>query len=828
MSELDERVDYHAEDSILFNLAEQKAYLYNKAYVKYGEIELKAHYIEIDFGNNLLTAKYGTDSLGNKIGKPVFKDGESESEEDEIIYNFQTKRGIIKNVRIQEGESYILVEIGKKQANDDLHIRHAKYTTCNLEHPHYYFLLSKAVVKPDDKIVSGPANLWVADIPTPLGVPFGFFPNKKGGTNGVVIPTYGESQVLGFFLQNGGYYHKFGDKFDTQLLGDVYTKGSWSLKNISNYKVRYKYSGNTDISYTRFRQSYPEFPDFSRTTEFFIRWAHQQDATARPGTRFSANINAGTVNNFRNNFNTNTQDYLSNTFQSSINWGKTWQGKPYNLNVSLRHNQNSINRQVNLTLPEVNFNINRQDIGTIFKLDPARNKVMKQVQKIGINYGMLAKNEINAPDSVLRLNDMNSLLKNNMRNGMRHNLVANTQFKLFKQKFILNPAFTMTDRWYLQTIEKNWNNDLQLLRTDTIRKFSRAGDWNFSMGLTTKLYGFYGFAGKLKGKHETVVRHVLTPNLSFVYRPSFSTQQTGFYGPNGSIGSYSPYDIGIFGAPPVGESGNVNLSLLNSVEMKMRDFKDTLEKSYKKVMLIENFSINSGYDIFRDSLNFSNINMAGRTTLFKSLGLNYSASYDPYHYDSEGRKVNLSEYSQTGKLGRFMNANLATSIQLASKNRKNKKFNLPGEDILPEQDSIAEKEMDAQDESILRAIRANPYAYVDFDIPWSLNLAYNLNLNRTFLAGKDTVILAQVISAVGDFNLTENWKIGFTTGYDVRQKDFTYTSVDIYRDLHCWEMQFNWIPFGPRQSYNIRVNVKASILQDLRLQRRRSWFDNTF
>lgn len=830
IDKLEERVDYHAEDSIVFNLGEQKAYLYNKAKVKYGTINLESYYIVIDFANNTVHAKYGLDSLGNKIGKPIFEDGDTKTEEDEIIYNFKTKRGIIKNVRLQEGESYILVSSGKKQANDDLHIRQAKYTTCNLEHPHYYFMLSKAVVIPDDKIVSGPVNLWIADIPTPLGLPFGFFPNKKGGTNGVVIPNYGESQVLGFFLQNGGYYHKFGDKFDTQILGDIYSKGSWAVKNISNYKVRYKYTGNTDISYTRFRQSYPEFPDFSRQTEFFVRWNHQQDASARPGSRFSANVNAGTANNFRNNFNTNTQDYLSNTFQSSINWNKNWQGKPYNLNASLRHNQNSLNRQVNLTLPELAFNVNRQDVNTmyysIFKQDLPRNKFFNQIGKIGVNFNTLAKNDISATDSLIGLNNINSLINSNMRNGMRHNMVANTQFKLLKQTVILNPAFTMTDRWYLQTIERNWNNDLQTVTTDTLRKFSRAGDWNFSMGLTTKLYGYYGFAGSLRGKRESVIRHVLTPNLSFVYNPSFSTNRTGYYGPNGTLGTYSPYQNGLFGAPPSNESGNINLNLLNSLEMKLRDMKDTLEKSYKKIMLVENFTINSGYDIFRDSLNFSNISMAGRTNLFKKLGLNYAASFDPYHYQN-GIKINQSEYKQSGRFGRFMNANLATSLQLASKSKKPNKFNPVGSNLpIDENDETLEKP--ETDKELVRAISSNPYAYVDFDIPWTLNLAYNLNLNRSFINGRDTLLLANVISAVGDFSLTENWKIGFTTGYDIRAKDFTYTSIDIYRDLHCWEMQFNWIPFGPRQSYNIQINVKASVLQDLRLQRRRSWFDNTF
>jgi hypothetical protein len=387
-----------------------------------------------------------------------------------------------------------------------------------------------------------------------------------------------------------------------------------------------------------------------------------------------------------------------------------------------------------------------------------------------------------------------------MRNGMRHSGSVSTSFKLFNQKFTFNPAASFTERWYLQTISKSWDNVLQETVTDTVKGFARAGDMNFTASLTTKIYGYY----KYKGKRQTTLRHVLTPSLNFSYHPDYSTQEYGFFGSNGTLSSYSPFDIGIYGKPPAGEAGLISLNLINNVEMKFRSSKDTVT-GFKKISLIDNFAINGSYNIFADSMNFSLVSLSGRTTLLKSLGVVYSGTIDPYLYNNGVRSSALAWAN--GSFGSFTNNSLALTWNIKSKQKKN----VQGRNNLDEEDR--------------EELERNSAQYVDFALPWSVNLGYTIRTDRIRSEGIDSMRILQAITANGDFSLTEKWKIGFNTGYDFVAKDFTYTEINIFRDLHCWEMRFNWVPFGFRRSYMIQINVKASMLQDLKLMRRRSWYD---
>lgn len=811
---LEAKVVYNASDSIRFDLQEQKVYLYGVASVEYENIKLNADHIQYGFKDNVVYAYGRTDSAGKYVDRPIFTEGQTTFEADTMYYNFETKKGVIKEVRTQEGGGYLLSEVTKKHSNDNIHVLHGKYTTCSLDHPHYYFSLSKAVVVKDkdkdgndnSKIVAGPTHMVVADIPTPLAVPFGYFPNKKGEAAGILIPTYGESDAQGFFLQNGGYYWPINDRIDTRLTGDIYSKGSWGGRSNTRYKTRYKYDGSLDITYSVSKFGIKESNDYSESKDFFVRWTHRQDAKARPNSTFSASVNAGTNTNFSNNVNTSTADFLTNTFNSSVNYSYNFPNAPLRFNVSARHEQNTQTQTVRFNVPSGALSLNRIYPGKMLRKTFGNKKgsaTQKWYEKIGVSGQTRFDNELNTYDTLLSFNNLPGLLENDLRYGVRHSLTANTSIKLFKRKapFTLNPRISYTERWYMKTIAKRYDNDLDSAITDTISGFRRAYDYNTGATLSTKLFGFY----YLKGGH--IIRHTLTPNFSFTYNPSFSTQETGFFGEGGTLSTFSPFQTGIYGQPNSTESGLIGISVNNNLEMKVMTPNDSIES--KKIKLLESFTFATSYDIFREVNQFNNVSMNGRTRLFKKLDINFTGVFDPYDYDTTGSRIDDSYWSADGGIGKLSSGSINTSFSLRSKDSKQ-----------------GDLQSDAGTQQQLDFVNANRNDYVDFNVPWTLSMGYNFSFNRQYNSdGSDTIITVQSIGFSGDFNLTEAWKVGFSSGYDFVNKDFSYTSFNLYRDMHCWEMVFNWVPFGARQSYNIQVNVKAAMLQDLKLTRRRQWFD---
>ena len=658
------------------------------------------------------------------------------------------------------------------------------YTTCNAEKPHFSIRANRIKVIPGKKIVSGPAYLRVFNIPTPLFLPFGFFPNTAEESSGILIPSYGESANLGFFLKDGGYYFTINKQMDLAIRGDIYTKGSWATRSLLRYKKRYKYNGNFNLSYGRMINSEIDMPDYSIKKDFFIRWNHKQDPKSNPSMLFSANVNAGSSTYHKNN-SYNANDYLSNTFTSSISLNKKWDGTPFNLSTNLRHNQNTNSKKVNLTLPDISFNMNR-----IFPFKNLGKSPKKHwYDKIGISYAMNTKNEISVADSLLF--DKSALSK--FRNGMKHNIPISTSIKVLKH-FTLSPRFNLSERWYLSQIEKNWNGSEVI--TDTLHKFTRAHDYSMSASLNTKLYGIAQFK---KGK-IAAFRHVLTPNVSFSFHPDFSKENLGYYksvqsDSLGNIQTYSIMQNGIYGSPGASKSGNTNFSLGNLFDMKVRTKKDTTE-TLKKVTLLQSMGISSSYNIFADSLNFSNISLNARTKLFNTLDVSLSSSYDPYIYKG-GKRINQFEI-ENGRLARFTNANAALGFNISDNTFSKTK----------------EKEDDAKENN-----------EDDFyKIPWNLNMNYTINYNKNNLPSSE-VEPTQSLNFSGNIKVTKGWKIGFRSGYDFKEKELTYSSVDVYRDLHCWEMLFHWIPIGFHKSYTLTIRVKASVLKDLKLEKKKDWID---
>lgn len=820
-SELENPLFYDAEDSVDLDMINQKAYLYNKAHIEYGDFELKACFIEFDFKTQLVKAKLCVDSNGNKVGVPELSDGDMKTKADSLMFNFETKKGITYHVKMQEGEGYIHGSKIKRQASGDIHIDTALYTTCSLDHPHYYFKLRKAIIKPDDKIVSGPVNLFVADIPTPLGLPFAYFPNQKDGTNGIIIPTYGNSPALGFYLTNGGYYYKFkqnkkgkwsplADKVAITLLGDIYSKGSWGLVNKIDYYNKYKFRGNLNLSYREVLNGERHFPSFTKNKEFFIRWTHNQDAKARPNTSFSAKVNYGTKKNFRNNYNNNiaVNDLLANNFNSNIAWSKRFNGKlKSNLNINLRHNQN--NKNITFILPETSYNINRFYIGKLLS-KPHTGKA-RWYEQIGTTYSVNFKNQTKALlDSSGRF-DNEDLLKN-MQYGAKHNIRAATSLRLFNKKVSLTPSYNFTLFNYFEQTKKRLNVANDSVITDTLNVFNAPFMHNLTVGMTSKIYGFYQFAKFLQGKRQSKIRHTLTPSVNFSYRPNNSYKYEYTSDTTGNTNFSNLYQTGIYGVPTSGESGRLGFSLTNALELKQKDIKnDSIDDAFKKMSILDNLTFSSGYDLLKDSFNLDVVRISGRTKLYKNLNTRFGASLDPYAYDTSLVDAR-TKYFQTdidGKLGTIKNANLALSLNFKSKKGAKDKY-----------------KSNAGSQVELDEINKNKNAYVDFNIPWSLGLDYKINYTKLLRQGVDTFKITQTVGVQGDLRITEKWMVTYLTNYDISQKKFSYSSIDIRRDLHCWEMAFHWVPFGVYQSYSIQINVKSAMLQDLKLQRRRNWYDN--
>jgi hypothetical protein len=801
---LDNEVWYEARDSIRYDLREQTVYLFGAATVKYGDVQLTADRITFSFRNEEARAFGAPDSTGTVVGKPNFVQGTHTIEADSIRYNFKTKTGLIREVRTQEQESWVHASLSKRHPNEEVHSLGGMLTTCDRPHPHFHFRVSRMMVLPDDKIITGPAFMKVGKVPLPVAVPFGMFPNKKGGSSGVLIPVWGNSDNLGYFLLNGGYYLPLSDKVDLQLTGDIYSRGSWAARNVLRYNNRYRYSGNADVSFSTLLSSDPDFPDFSRQRNFFIRWNHQVDPKASLTDRFSANVNVGTSQNFTNNFNSNLNDYLSNTFQSNIAWTHLWPGKPYNLTVNLRHSQNTLNQTFDITAPAVTFNVQRMFPFQMIRPTTARPRWYDQV---GVNFTSNFENRLSTTEDQISLDNLGNLL-GQMRNGVRNTMAVNTALK--NRFFTVNPEFRLTNRMYFEQLQRTVfaEEDTIFTRTDTIARFGAPFEYNIGATLTSKVYFMYTY----KGKRLKAIRHVMTPSVGFTYRPDQSTEITGPFGVGGSPGSYSPFDIGIFGKPQAGESGNVNLGLINNIEAKVLDRKaarDTTGQDvelYKKIKLLDFVGINTNHDLLADSLGWSPINIAARTSLFNKINLNVVSLWDPYAVNAQGQRIDRSELNTTGRLARMVYTNVALGFDLKSRRYGQAVGSTPRNDQQVVEDPDPAKG-----------------GKINFSLPWRLGVNYSYDINRIYFGNTFTDNGRQSVLFNGDVNILKHWKLGVSSGYDLEAEEFTPTSLNLYWDLHCWEFNFNIIPIGIRKSFMFRINVKASILRDMKFEQRRPY-----
>lgn len=848
-SEIETTITYSAMDSINSRVDRKIVHLYGDAKIQYGVIQLMAEEIVIDYEKSTIYASGKLDSLGRRVGYPIFVNGSEKYETKSIVYNFKNKKAHISEVVTTQGDGFLHGNaVFKNDKNELLSIRNA-YTTCNLAHPHYQIMASRAKAIPGDKMVVGPFHMEFNDVPLPLGFAFGIFPSPRSSASGIIVPSYGEENNRGFFLRRGGYFFDINDYFKLNLTGDIYSKGSWAVFTDINYRKRYRYSGAFNFSVTNNLGSEQRIEDRTISRDFRLTWSH---APQTRGTgRFSASVNAATNSYLNNNFvgyaaPTSTSlrpDQTTRKLSSNISFSKTF-GSKFSFGTNFRINQDLTTKQVDLPFPDLTFNINN--------LYPFK-KVSEGLflENLSVRYSMSATNQITnnlgrnwtdlsgSPikhDSIAPFNAENiPAFFRNAKKGIRHNIPAGTSFKV-ANFFTVSPGVSLDELWYFEKLNWKLSDDSTRAEVkDTVRQFNRVTNYSTSVSITTRIYGTYFFKRK-SGAGIQAIRHVINPSIAFSYQPDFGDPSHGYIQKlqlkNNPYPVYKSVHEGfVYGSSRVGESATMSFGVNNNIEMKVRSKKDTASK---KVSLFNTLSIGSGYNFRADSFKLSPFSLAANTNVLQDkLNINMSASLDPYKYvtlvsdenPSTVKELRTRYYAWNSYrapagyyvrkdgfgIGRITNASLALGTNLNAKGQKKD---------TDTKSKIAKSNISDSDKKYLLQ---NPDTYIDFNIPWNLRVNYNID----YAHSTNTVpAVTQAMRFNGDFSLTRNWKITFNSGYDFEQKEITQTYLTIARDLHCWQVNLSWVPFGKYQSYTFYIGIKSSILKDLRLNRTRSFFDN--
>ena len=836
-SDIESTITYTAEDSIISNLEKKMMWLYGKAIVKYGIIELQAEEIVIDYEKSTITAKSRVDSTGRTYGYPIFMNGSEMYETKDMVYNFKTRKARISEVVTKQGDGFLHGEQVYKNENNELFTTGNAYTTCDLAEPHFKIISSKVKAIPGDKMISGPFYMEFNGVPTPLGFAFGIFPSPRKSASGIIMPTFGEERRRGFFLRRGGYFFDINEYIKLTITADVYSKGGSAINMNTNYNTLYKYNGAFNFSFTNnVNNDKIEAP--TKSKDFQLSWSHSPQTK---GTgRFSASVSAASSSYNNNNFlgvNANAlSSRIDNTTQklsSNINYSKSFPGTPFNLGVNLRHNQDLKTKQVDLPMPDLSFNMNN-----IYPFKNAQNSMF--LQNINFGYSMNGTNQItnnlgkiavnkngNPIDSIapFKFDNFSTFLKNS-RKGIRHSLPVSTSFKLLKF-FTVSPNLSYEERWYFEKLNWNYNNTEKKFVADTIDQFNRVSNYSVGASFTTRIYGTY--LSKNPESKIRAMRHVINPSVGYSYQPDFSAPKFDYYQKftikdgvgNENVVLKARHENFIYGTAPSGQSSAISMGLNNNIELKVRNEKDTIDR---KIALFNTLSVAASYNFLADSLKLSNLSLSANTNILQDkINLNFGATLDPYEYRNMITAYNLNDqpiYTEkridrlvwnSGQLGRITQANFAFSTNLNPKgqNKDNDTRDKIGKSNIP----------DAEKKYLLQ----NPDAYIDFSIPWNLRISYNVDYQHAINA---TPLITQALRFNGDLSLSEKWKIIYNSGYDFQSKAFTMTQLSLNRDLHCWQMSLSWTPFGRYQSYNFSIGIKSSMLKDLKLDRQRSFFDN--
>ena len=818
---LKDKVRYTAKDYVSINQKEQKIYLYNEAEVYYEDKEIKAGIIVIDYVKNEVYAGRIKDSLGNYSQLPEFKQGKDVIEPDSIRFNFDTQKALIFNSRTEQSGGYIDSEVTKKENDSVFFIKRGKFTTSeDRENPEYYFLMRKAKVVPGKKIVTGLTNMFIADVPTPIGLPFAYFPLTKKQTSGVIFPTFGEQNDRGYFIQNGGYYFAINDYVDLTVLGDYFTNGSNGLRLESNYALRYRFKGNISFRFEKLITSERGFPDFSQTNNYNIRWTHTQDAKSNPSSRFSASVNLGSSQFFRQSLNQlNFSNIQNNNLSSSISYSKTFEGEPQvNVSATATHSQNTNTEVINMTLPTFQGSVSR-----IFPFAPKTGAKKGIVQNINLQYNVRGENRISTVDSLFFKKEM----FDDARSGFQHSVPLSTNFKILKY-LSLSANTNYNEVWAFNTVNIFQDPETQEVITQDLKGFDSFRTYNFGASLGTTLYGMFDFGDDKKIQR---IRHVMRPSISYNINPAFDQYYDTYEvvsadGDTTEDVEFTRFQNGLFGQPNQTFSSSIGLSLGNNFEAKVRDSDSTAVEA-KKVVLLSNLNFTTSYNIAGDSLKWSPLRMTGGTSLFKDkVSLNFGATMDPYALDSNNNKIDKFNIDNGGSLFRLTSANLTMNYSISSdsfkrtnsdERQKDESLRSGGraDDLfgLPEDysDRFLNNANDDEEEE-------TPSELYNYKIPWSLRLAYAVNYNNS---RRQNEISSHSLMFSGNIDLSPRWSFGASSGFDLKNKGFTLTRFTFERDLLSWRMNFSWTPFGDFSSWNFFIGIKSSVLSDIKYDKRR-------
>ena len=810
-----DKIKRHADGYMIVNRKENKLYMYDGAELYYQNIELKSGVIVLDYTTNEVSAGRIKDSLGNLVQPPAFKQGGDEVFPDSIRFNFDSKKAIIWNSRSEQQGMNVKATTTKKQNDSVYYLRNAKITTSkDVDDPEYYIRVRTAKFVPKRKMISGLSNLYIADVPTPLFLPFAYFPMTENRATGFLFPTIGENFNRGYFLQNGGYYFVISDNLDVATLGDYYTNGSYGFRVESNYNKRYRYRGNFSFRYENLINSERGLPDYSKSTIFNLRWSHSKDSKSNPNSRFSASVNLGASNYFRESLNQiNTTNFLNNTLNSSVSYTRTFPKYPsVNLSVSATHSQNTRSKTVNMTLPSLTANMER-----IYPF-AKRNGIKKGIfQNINFQYSMRGDNRINTTDDLISEKG----LFYGAKSGMQHNIPINTNFKIAKH-FNFTLGGNYKEVWTNQTTKK-YDYDIlldALPEQDTITGFDRFEQYSFNMGANTTLYGVFNF--KEDNKIQSI-RHVINANVNYSNSPSFEKYYDEYIiDANGNTADYTRFEGGLYGRPGNTKSSSIGITIRNNLEAKIKD-KDSTKTELKKIKILNNLNFSTNYNITADSLRWSPVRMSTVVPLMDNkLNINIGATFDPYALDENKERINTFSASNGGPLFRMTSANINWGYNFKSKGSKkdnadDNEGNIPGLNnnrALDEQRDFGNP--DDEDETASEEEKST--SFYKTNIPWSVNLRHSF----TYSNSKDQrQISNNSLMASANVSLTPKWKVNVSSGYDFKNKGVTFTNLGIDRDLESWTMNISWTPFGNRESWFFFIGVKSGILRDLKYEKRR-------
>lgn len=814
---LDAPVKYEAEDSVVVLIQDKRFILYGKTKTEYKSTVLTAPKVDLNQQTQIVTAVNKKDSTGTAIEDAHFKDGENEFSSDTIWYNFKSQKGITKNTITQQGELFIHGQNIKKENDSVIYIRKGMFTTCNLDDPHFAFMTNKLKVVNKKLAVSGPAHPEFEGVPIPIYIPFGFYPLSQGRHSGLLPPQFTTNEQYGLGLEGLGYYKVINDYWDAKVYGNIYSYGGWSLNINPTYRKRYRYSGAFTFSVQSTKNNFKGDPDYFKTNTYNISWSHSVDSKARPGTTFSANVNAGSTK-FNQLIPNDPQRNFQNQLGSSIAYSKTWKDKPFNLTLSANHSQNNFTHLINISLPNAGFTVNT--IYPFQKKDEAGTP--KWYEKLGLAYNGVLRNQVSFYDTSFNFKQ----LLDTMQWGAQHNFPITLSLPpILGGAIIVSPSVSYSQIWISQKFRRSWNNTTKKLDTSVTKGIFMDQSTSFGLSLSTALYGTFQF----RHSRITKIRHVIRPSIGISYKPDFSKQHyyTTQVDTTGYTIRFSEFEKSLYGYYGEGRYGGMTFQVDNNLEMKVKSKKDTSNGGIKKVTLIDGYGFSTSYNFFADSMKLAPVQFYFRTNLFNKINISANATLDPYQVNSRGQDIGKYAWQGANKftLGRITNGSISMSSSFSSKPKDEKKDEDRKKQV---QQRLNDPMLIADQQRLLDYMQQNPSEFVDFNIPWQISFSYSLYFSQQFKPDYSgfTKTVSSNVSLNGSFNLTPKWNFSTNVYYDFSTHKIQTFQMSISRDMHCWQMSINVTPVGLYRFFSFTINPKASVLQDLRINRSRYFSTN--